>query len=155
MDIEEDDFDEEGWLKLEDELDKAIENSIIYRLVERWSRPLVHFLSKAEENKESWVDSEEVEDLIWYSLMLPRKVYRQLSTRWEVSHASGELRKIVRETSSVELGYTGYAIRESISIIEKSLKELSSKKDFTQSEQFKTVLKMFMRLKPVLLDITI
>src|SRR3989344_3864783 len=56
VDIEEDDFDEEGWLKLEDELDKAIENSIIYRLVERCPRPLANLLSKAEENKESTVD---------------------------------------------------------------------------------------------------
>jgi len=152
--ITEDDFDDEGKLisDIEDEGDDALpepEKFLLYRRARWWFAPLGAYIAGAESKKEKWAESDAAQDLMWYGTMLSSKIYRQLCTRYEAAHAAREERKNVLEFSRIELGYTGYVLREIVSIIEKALKELSAKSEMHSLEEVES---KFGRLKPSILE---
>jgi len=126
---------------------------MLYRLLKHWSRPLVTTLGKAENKKEKWVAREEAQDLMWYATMLPTKVYRQLSTRWETRQAPEEEKEMAEEFARIELGYTGYILLEITDIIELSLRELIEDKNIPHKEFFGESMKRFRRLRSSILEI--
>ncbi|MDO8564465.1 MAG: hypothetical protein Q7R88_00540 [bacterium] len=146
--ITEEDFDENGEYMGEEEPARLIpepETFLLYRRVKRWSAPLVRYVAEAgDERKQKWAESEAAHDVLWYSSLLVGKIYRQLSTKWEISHDIESM-----EDMKVEFIYTGYVLREISRIIEHSLTEL------VQSESDLLVsLRQFRRLKGSILDLT-
>lgn len=146
--VDEDDFDENGEFIGEiEEPERLIpepESFLLYRRVKRWSRPLTRYVGEAAELGEPWAKTDAAEDLLWYGTLIIGKVYRELSTRWEVTHGLQSM-----ELMKPEYVYTGYVLREISEIITRSLLELA--KSHTDLE---TPLKQFRRLKPSIVDIT-
>ncbi len=156
--ITEDDFDDDGKLikdlnELPDDMPPEPEKFILYRRAIRWSRPVARYIGRAEESGVSWTKTKAAEDLLWYGSMLPSKVYRQLSTRFEMNQAKEQQNDNDDEGKffSVELGYTGFVLREIAEIIENSLAMLAVSSD--KPSDFEAALKTFRRLKPSILEI--
>lgn len=142
-----DDFDDEGNYIGEEETHERIipepESFLLYRLVKRWSRPLTRFVGEKNNRGVSWAKSEAAGDLLWYGTLIIGKVYRQLSTKWEISNGLKTM-----EDVKVEYVYTGYVLREISNMVEQSLIALSK-----SSADLKTPLRQFRRFKPNILQI--
>lgn len=146
--VDEDDFDEDGnYIGEEDEPERLIpeaETFLLYALVKRWSRPLTRYVGEAHERGEPWAKTDAAKDLLWYGTLIIGKVYRELSTRWEVTHGLQSM-----EFMNPEYVYTGSVLREISDIITHSLLELAK-----FHPDLETPLKQFRRLKGSILDIT-
>ena len=79
-------------------------------------------------------------------MLLPSKVYRQLSTKWEVSRNRDD--EYEQEFGKLETAYTGYVIRQCVRFTEEVLIELSE-----LHAPFQLVLEHFRRLKPSILAV--
>ena len=155
--ITEDDFDDNGKLietaeeeEWEENRPPEAETFLLYRRVKCWSAPISRYVYLDEHKNEVWAKTEAVRDLTWYASLTLSKVYRQLTTRWEMTRARKDADEEELEFGKIETVYTGYVIREMISIIERSLIELSKE---NMHPPFMEVLKNFRRLKPSILAI--
>lgn len=148
---DDDDFYYEDYDPKEKPLDPK--KFLIYRIVERWSRPLVYVIGKAEEKKYFWTKKEEIKDLVWYSSMLGSKVYRQLSTKREERESLDKNNKFNSSIIKIEISYNGYVLREMIRIVEDSIEKICKNKKIPHQEEFREVSKRFKKIKPLILDI--
>ena len=118
----------------------------MYRRLMSWLDPIAKYTFVKEEQKEPWRTTEAYKDLLWYSMLLPSKVYRQLSTKWEVSRNRDD--EYEQEFGKLETAYTGYVIRQCVRFTEEVLIELSE-----LHAPFQLVLEHFRRLKPSILAV--
>ena len=116
----------------------------MHRRLMSWLNPIARYTFVKEEQKEPWTSTEAYKDLMWYSMLLPSKVYRQLSTKWEVSRERDD--EYEQEFGRLETAYTGYVIRQCVFYTEQALLELTK-----LHPPFEEVLKNFRRLKPSIL----
>lgn len=116
---------------------------LLHRRIMFWLNPLVRYLYPHELRGDAWAKSDAAQDLLWYATLLPSKVYRQLSTKWEVARSRDD--EDEQEFGRIETGYTGYCVRECVRLIEQSL-VLLSREDMHPPLQ--TVLAEFRRFKP-------
>lgn len=87
----------------------------VYNWMKKVSR-----LGKSAIKKESpWLLSEEAADLLWYSITLMTKTYRQLCNVWNMKNNANMFEKTDYE-------YTGRVLKEVVEILDKSLKSLST-----------------------------
>lgn len=90
------------------------ENFGIYRAISNWrdwlyniaQSPVVGF----------WVQTEEADELLWYTNILMTKVYRQLYNRQSL--------KDKKEKDTTDYDYTNYVLKESFKIIKESLNKI-------------------------------
>jgi len=100
-----------------------------------WSRELIDFLSIAKVKKDS-----EYFDAIWYSTLLPSKVYRQIHTKWL------RQKEIVEDMDGfyeIELTYNDFVIKESARILDISISKLA-----TRSRKMKLFYEQFIKIRP-------
>ncbi len=100
----------------------------IFQRVEKWHKGIAKLGLEAEDAFLAWRHSDAGKDLLWYPSMLVVKLRRQLDNLWELSNG--------HEYIDMDIEYTAYILRESITILKKALVELSSlrtpqKIDFT------------------------
>ena len=88
----------------------------LYTKVKNWWLAVHKLVEAAELDEEMWLYTPEGEDLIWYSLLLPKKVYRQQCNRWHL--------KMGDNYGEFEYEYTQYVLQESAKILKYSLFEL-------------------------------
>lgn len=89
----------------------------LYKKVNQWRYSVFEILERASTGEELWTFTETAEDLSWYSSLLPAKVYRQFCNQWEIEHGD--------HYGEVDYDYTKYIIGECLTILKKSLGELS------------------------------
>lgn len=85
------------------------ESYALYQKIMAWRKDVFAMLEAASQWGEQWLQSEESQDLSWYANLLPVKVYRALSDKWEMENSDPEV--------WVDYHYTKYVIEESIKIL--------------------------------------
>ena len=81
----------------------------LYQKMMAWRKEVFAMLEAASQWGEQWLQSEESQDLSWYANLLPVKIYRALSDKWEMENSDTE--------AWVDYYYTKYVIGESIKIL--------------------------------------
>ncbi|MDO8261097.1 MAG: hypothetical protein Q7T50_06445 [Candidatus Magasanikbacteria bacterium] len=91
----------------------------IYNKIMQWRQGVYDIVEDSTEDSDAWLKTEAGENLMWYSSTLMVKIFRQLSTVWQMKRGKGEFLES-------EYRYTGFVLGEVIDILEKSLNELST-----------------------------
>jgi len=155
--VNEDDFDERGYLIDDEEVDAneppRPDAFMLYRIIDRWAQPIAPYVHKAEKREEAWAHSEAAQDIAWYATMLPVKTYRQLTTRYEVRHAEAATQAEEEEFAEIELGYTGFVLREIMMIIDTALGYIQQNEADAPHEQLAKLKQRFDRFRPFVEEI--
>ncbi|MDA2922951.1 hypothetical protein MYX07_06840, partial [Patescibacteria group bacterium AH-259-L07] len=92
----------------------------LYKKAKKW-RDTIFKIAEAEHQSHKgeslWLNTEEAADLFWYSSTLSAKTYRQLCNRWHIETGDGY--------GDFDYTYTKYVLKECLTILKKSLKDLS------------------------------
>lgn len=85
----------------------------LYNKIKVWRDQMRQVMTKAERFREIWIYTEAFEDLLWYTNLLPVKVYRQLCNKWHLNNT--------KDYGDYDYKYTKYVLKECSKIIKKSM----------------------------------
>lgn len=88
----------------------------LYLEVNLWRKNIYKIAEDSDMTSSAWLYSEVGEDLLWYANTLAAKAYRQLCNRWHLENGDNY--------GDCDYTYTGYAIKESLKILNQALTEL-------------------------------
>lgn len=86
---------------------------LLYNKTKEWRDLIFSAIKNAVHKQEYWVYTEAFEDLLWYTNLLPVKVYRQLCNKWHLEQGD--------EYGEYDYKYTKYVLRECSKMIKGSL----------------------------------
>lgn len=85
----------------------------IYNKMMEWRKSVFSLAEEASEWGEAWLESEAGHDLTWYANLLPVKITRALSDKWEMENTDMDM--------EVDYDYTKYVIGECVKILQQAL----------------------------------
>lgn len=91
-----------------------------------WRNSVFSVIKKAEEDNAFWLKTEAAKDLAWYANLLPVKMHRLLTAKWEIENNN--------EWAKLDYDYTKYAVGEIISIVSRvfeGLRAIDADTDFS------------------------
>lgn len=88
----------------------------LYNIIARWREEVMDLINAETGKYGAWINSEQVEDLIWYANLLTAKTYRQLCNHWHIEEGD--------KYGRFDHEYTKYILGECIKILKNSLGEL-------------------------------
>lgn len=110
--------------EIEEEIER--ERSETYKKVFHWRKGVFHIISNLEVNRSSWMETESVQDLIWYSNTFLSKTFRQSINREDLQKGEKE--------AKFDYDYTKYVLKECAKILEKSIRHLSENINFLSKD---------------------